>query len=427
MLSTSNGLLANTFRSVIAPYYDPFYGSKIANSYGGGVKNPYWGAWGCNVIFSGGHSNTNDNSVIIAEYQADRVEFKRVTDPAPVYGTGTDSTTRLSNANGSIQAYLDWIGDPATDGQLQYGEFANLPTPYTQFNGQPGASHTYGILVAIGPEHGGAAQGTILKTTNPAVGRENWKGAIAAHALDLTTTDTSSPFWWRRATQRRRDEGFTHWRAPLLCTYVPTHHRVYITARGGTGGKVAWFDIALGDWVEGSGAPFDFHLADSSGAPGYDAESGCQFYVPERGLLLCCYSSGDEVRIQWMDVSVAQPTLGGTVALSQALSTVKLDGDTQAWRKSWGAATWCPDNSRIIVAGVEQDAEAAYEIEIPTRLTDTWIVTRAPYGAGQTFYPNGHTTYQKFQYDHKLRAITWFPFASTDGPDTMHVYRPRST
>lgn len=426
MLSTTNGLLANTFRSVIAPYYDPWYGSKIANSYGGGVKNPYWGTYGCNVLFSGGHSNTNDNSVIIAEYQADRVEFKRITDPVPWHGTGTDSATRLNNANGGIQAYLDWVGNPSTDGYLLYGEAANLPAPYAHFNGQPGASHTYGILVAIGPEHGGAANGTILKTQNPAVGRENWKGAVAAHALDLTTTDTSSPFWWRRQTNNRISSEST-WGAPILCCYVPIHNRVYMAFRAATTAVFRWFDIAAGTWVTSNRTPFAFNTADSSGAPGYDAESGCLFYVPERGLLLCCFSVGNQAVIEWMDVTVPNPTRGGRAPLSRALSTLKLPGDPQAWRKSWGAATWCPDNNRIIVAGVEQDDEAAYEIEIPAVLTDTWVVTRAPFGAGQRFYPNGHTTYQKFQYDHKLRAIVFFLGASTDGADTMHVYRPRST
>lgn len=425
VLTVANGKLANTFISTCSPYYDPFFYPKITNSYGGGIKNQYWGTYGCTLHYSGGHSNTNDNSVTISEYGATQVTFRRITDPIPWHGQATDATTITNNANGDIQSKIDWIGG-VVGGTMNYGEAIGLTGADAAWNGQPGASHQYGIGVVIGPEHGGATYGTYLTTAIPAVGRQNFKGTIAAHALALTsTTAASSTRFWTRHTNNRRDEAAS-WGAPILCTYVPAQNRVYMTRRGtGAYAPLRWYDVALGDWVEGTGSPFLFYLADSIGG---DAESGCQFFVPSRNLLICCFSSGNNVAIEWMDVSVDQPTRGGRATLSTSLSTRRLPADPEfSGKSSWGAATWCPDNNRIIAAGVAQDDAAAYEIEIPAVLTDTWTVTRAPYGSGQTFFPNVATTHHKFQYDHKLKSIYWFPGSASGVADTAWIYRPRGT
>lgn len=426
VLTVANGGLANSFRDVVAPYYDAFWFVKVANSYGGGAKNPYWGPYGCCIHFSGGHSNTNDNSVVISEYGATQVTFRRLTDPVPWFGQATDSTTKGNNSAANINALLDWVGDPNTTGVLQYGEATGLTGADAAWNGQPGASHTYGIPVVVGPADGGATYGTLYKTQNPAVGYINFKGTIAAHRLEFTsTTAESSTRAWVRDTNERFDEALS-WSSPTFCCYVPTHNRIYHVARGNSA-SVLWYDIATHDWVSGTGTPFGLNGSDVIGG---DAESGCLFYVPSRSLLICCYSASNVVVVQWMDVSASDPTLGGTATLSQSLSTLTLTTDPDPSRANWGAATWCPDNSRIIVAGVERDVDAAFEVEIPATLTDTWAVTRAPYGAGQTFYPNHHTTHQKFQYDIGLKAIYYFwrAYPVSDGiPDTAYVYRPRNT
>jgi hypothetical protein len=72
-LTVANGKLANNYRSQCAPYFGEFWYVKTANTYGGATKNPYWGTYGCAQFFSGGHANTNDNTVTIAEYGATQV------------------------------------------------------------------------------------------------------------------------------------------------------------------------------------------------------------------------------------------------------------------------------------------------------------------------------------------------------------------
>src|SRR4051812_16995146 len=54
----------NTFRSVVAPYFEGYYSVKIANDYSGGFLNPYFGTYGACLFFGGGHAACNDNSVI---------------------------------------------------------------------------------------------------------------------------------------------------------------------------------------------------------------------------------------------------------------------------------------------------------------------------------------------------------------------------
>jgi hypothetical protein len=130
------------------------------------------------------------------------------------------------------------------------------------------------------------------------------------------------------------------------------------------------------------------------------------------------------VKLQWMNVAagVTQPTVGSAVTLSQTI-TVDLP---------WSAICWCSHNSRLIVIGVAGDNSAAYEIEIPATLTNTWTVTRAPFGSGQTLVPADPAlgygaTWKKFQYDEKVRSIVYMPLASADGDDRVWVYRPRNT
>jgi hypothetical protein len=144
--------------------------------------------------------------------------------------------------------------------------------------------------------------------------------------------------------------------------------------------------------------------------------------VPSRSLLVFMYPLNGQLKVQWMDVSKAQPTLGGTASLSTSLAV----------SDPWSAACWCPHNNRILVAGVTGDNTAVHEIVIPQTLSNFWQVTRVPLGAGQTLVPPDRQadygiTWKKFHYDEKVRAIVYFPVASPDGNETMYVYRPRFT
>ena len=63
-----------------------------------------------------------------------------------------------------------------------------------------------------------------------------------------------------------------------------------------------------------------------------------------------------------MDVTAAQPTVGGRAVLATPLSVP----DT------WGAASWCGDSGRLLIFGVA--ASRVYELTIPTLLSATWPV-----------------------------------------------------
>ncbi|MBL8324415.1 MAG: hypothetical protein JNJ89_05590 [Rubrivivax sp.] len=320
-------------------------------------------------------------------------------DPTPWFGTGTDATTRYRNSVDNANASL------------------NMTYMESTLDGKPGAPHSYGGGDVIAPADGGAACGTFLQVIASAVNARNDAGAVAAHELPLDSTTTpSSARTWRRVTDAQANNTFGPWAAPQLTAHVPAQARVYIVPNGmNIPGLVRWFDRTSRTWVQGTGTGFSYDESD-----GWD--SGILFQVPERGLLLCLYPVGARLKIQWMNVTVNQPTLGTAVTLSQTLTL----------SMPWSAACWCPHNNRIIVAGVSGDNAAAYEIEIPAVLSSPWPVTRAPFGPGQTFTPADPSvgigvTWKKFHYDEKVRAIVYMPLAASEGDDRIWVYRPRFT
>ena len=401
LLTQSNGRLANHFRSQCAPYFSAFHFVKTVNDYSGSFKNPYWGTWGCTVFWGGGHAGTNDNTVTVAEYGTSAITFKRACDPTPWFGSGTDSSTRELNSTADANAFLNFTYMEST------------------IDGKPGAPHSYGSGDIVGPEYGGAANGSLLQVISAAVNYRNDAGAVAAHELRFeTTTTASSARSWRRLTNNTGSTNgpFGPGAAPNLTAFVGPQQRVYIVSNGANvPSLVRWFDRNANLWVRGSGVGFSYDEAD-----GFD--SGILFYVPQRDLLVCMYPLGGRLKVQWMNVSVAQPTLGSAVTLSMTLNLTL----------PWSAATWCPHNNRIILIGVTGDDTAAYEIEIPAVLSSAWTVTRAPFGAGQTLAPADPTrgiglTWKKFHYDEKVRSVVYMPLAMRDGDDQVWVYRPRST
>ncbi|MBL8325979.1 MAG: hypothetical protein JNJ89_13590 [Rubrivivax sp.] len=415
VLTNANGRLANRFRDTCPAYYDAENSAKVVNDYSTSFKNPYWGTWGCQVFFGGGHAGTNNNMVVVAEYGTNAITFKRVCDPTPWFGTGTDVNTQTLNSTGNANP----------------GSSAPVKLNFTYYDSQtpdgkirPGAPHSYASGDIIGPEHGGAAHGTFIQVIAAAVNAANDGGAVAAHKIDFADmTSAPSTRSWERVTPSTGTATFGDWPAPLYTAFVPPQGRIYITPNGpDVQGEVRWFDLAARTWVPGTGIGFSNGESD-----GFD--SGIKFYVPSRGLLVFLYPLNAQLKVQWMDVTKAQPTLGGTAVLSQALKV-----GASAASTNWSAACWCPLNNRIIVAGVfagsTMDTTAVYEISIPSVLGATWAVERAPLGPGQTLAPPDNqldrgVTWKKFFYDEKVRSIVFFPLASPDGNDTVYVYRPR--
>jgi hypothetical protein len=143
--------------------------------FSGGVFNPYFGAWGGLMLNGGGHTSHSDNSVFILDLNGAAPTWKRLTQK-PVYWQRSDS---------ALFGYQD-------------GEYTNNGT--TTF--QPAAAHVYDCLAVIGPQEGGAVNGTFIR---PCGLELTWKGDSAssrAHRLDLTNTIGSNFTFTRASTNR---------------------------------------------------------------------------------------------------------------------------------------------------------------------------------------------------------------------------------
>lgn len=142
VLSRANGRLANSFISQCASYYQPFYYAKTINDYSGSFLNPYFGTHGAVIFFGGGHAATNDNTVTGLVLGMESCTFRRLVDPSPIFGTDSSTATRTANAITSSAHFID----------MQRCEYL--------VDGQPAAPHSYSSGDVIGPDEGGAANGS---------------------------------------------------------------------------------------------------------------------------------------------------------------------------------------------------------------------------------------------------------------------------
>lgn len=142
-------------------------------------------------------------------------------------------------------------------------------------------------------------------------------------------------------------------------------------------------------------------------------------YIPERKVLIFFDTYNTQLRTRYMDVSVTNPGWSSTtITLSQPLST----------GESWAAALWDPDDHRILLGDVANDPNAIYEVALPSNLSsDSWTVVRSPLTNGDTILWAPSTTYKKWSYNEKIKAVVYMPYASRAGSDdVVYVYRPRS-
>ena len=400
MLTQSSGHLVNKFNSCAAPYFNnPFYFAKIVNDYSGSFLNPHFGQRGAIIFFGGGHAATNDNSVV-GLVLGETCRFTRLVDPSPVASTGTDIAS--INAN---------IFRNGTD-------FANNGWADSVVDQKPASPHSYGSGDVMGPTEGGAANGSFIRVLNGAAGYGGYIGAEAAHKVDFATLDGSADgskpsYEWKRLAKKEgavfNAAAVGTVGAPQWSAFVPKQRRVYYASRNFAPQR--WFDVSANNYVVGTGAGLD-PTADGP-------DNGILFHVPERDLLVFMDRSNGFLRIRFCDVSGGQPSWINTPAwISHALNI----------GTGWACACWCPDNERIIVGDVSGDASAAYEVSIPTSLSDRWQVSRAPFGPGQRINFAPSCTYKKWSYNPKVRGIVYMPYASKDaGDDTVYVYRPRGT
>jgi len=448
-LTVANGGLSNSYISQCAPYFTTFSFAHTNATWGGAFKNPYWGAFGCTLFSSGGHGNHNDNSITILEYGATQMTFKRVMDPTPYFGTGTDGTTKQYNSNATSS---DSIGTTTVMGGMDltpaYNYATEFPTvrPTWIYNygvstlggkTRAGASHTYGGRVFVGPTDGGAANGTLFSIWQPALNQFSQNGCRAAICVDFasTTTPSSSLEWTLHGAPSGAYDG-QYGTSPIIAEFVPTQKRIYYVTRA-TNFPPRWYDMdpASGTYktyVTGTGTGFSFNDMD---APGSFAESGALMFIPSRNILVCAFAYGGVCRLEWMDVSVSQPTLGGTATLSATFPVSNY----------WGGITWCPDNNRLIAfgTGVRGDMtqrNIVYEIQIPSTLTSTWTVVSTT-AVGTMPDLNTYQAYtsvvgdpwqyhygKRTEYDKRLKCITYYSNHDAEtAPDAVYIYRPRNT
>ena len=205
--------------------------------------------------------------------------------------------------------------------------------------------------------------------------------------------------------------------APVLCGLDHDNLRAFIFPNA-TAMNMQWLALASGAYqVSATKAPFDVDGSDSAGV-GYDA-SATIIEIPERGLLVMAQRRGGVLRLDWADVSVADPEVGGTATLS---ATVTLPD------AEWSAACWCSDNGRIIVGGLA-DGDVA-EITVPATLTNTWTVTVVSPPSGGLDTGEAGLGYSNtrglFDDNPRTKCIT-LPFVGTSGDDQVRVYRPTGT
>ncbi len=396
-MSQSNGRLTNSFISQCAPYFAPYYFAKIVNDYSGSFLNPYFGSHGAVLFFGGGHAATNDNTLAALIVGPDTCSFRRLVDPSPLFGSDNSNATLAANTLNSGTTFVN----------MTYAEYL--------IDGKPASPHSYSCGDVIGPAHGGAANGTFMRVLNSAAGFNGSVGAEAAHRVDFATT--SGPYQWQRVTDNHGFHGGPGGRAsnlapPNWTAWVPGQNRIYIESRAAGGiQRLSWFDRTTSTWVTGTG---QLRLNDAE----MGDVSGAMFHVAERNLLIFADCKSGVLRLQYLDTTQNQPSWIGAVTLSQPVAL-------EQW---FNTACWCEDNQRILVGELRGDNQAIFEVEIPSNLRQPWTATRAPFGAGQSIPWAVNSSYKKWTYNPRVKAVIYFPRADFNGAnDVVYVYRPRNT
>jgi hypothetical protein len=438
-LTKANGWLTNNLKDVCAPYYESTMFWNIRNGDAGPTLNPYWGTFGGLVIHGAGHASTNDNTVAMLEFGQSAMAFKRLTDPTPLYGTGTDGTTRLKNSKGNLfsDTGAAWV-------DLSRGEFThrvNSPSDLTRValdnpGSNPAGSHTCGIGDVVGPADGGAAHGTYYNIVRDSWADAGYPTVAAAHKVDFASASgAAGSYSWQRAVETV--PGVIGQLIPAWTQYVSKQNRIYYEARWATALRTPrWLDLSAGKYVIGTGAGRNNSLIT-------DSVGGRLVYVPERDLLLWCGAEGGSTTTLNATLSIRYMSVGVADTNPSWVSTKATLSQTLPVPNGFSAMTWCADNSRLLVANVlaasgsPTPANAVYEIEIPSTLSGTWTVTEVALPSGQTLpIPQqtanithwGAPTYKGWEYNPKLRSVVYYPQAPTAPyADTVYLYRPRNT
>jgi hypothetical protein len=362
----------NTFLSLRAgqlPDWD-FVFYTIVDNFSGGVFNPYWGPLGALILHGGGHSATYDNSVLILDFND--LTFKRLSDASP-------QTT-----------FNDMHDDPL---------FNQVTAEYA--DGQPGSGHTFDTLAILPPNDGGAAAGSLIRTTSHAVHRRISRSTLWAHRFDLNTNVT------RASWIRWSSNGPTTYRSPGACSaYDPKRRRFWwLAGLSSLPPVIRYLDVASREQRE---------IRYTSGvhvAPPAQPDSMTMRYDPVRDLLLLTVTVEGSLRIAYLrceapEAGWFEPTLSAQIP-SQS-----------GWAHPFDHV---PEIDRFVMLA-PADNGAVYEIAVPDSLSSIWQVTRQAF-SGLTTIPVKRVAGKRWSYSPAIKAFVWLASSTAE----LHVYRPVGT
>jgi hypothetical protein len=281
---------------------------------------------------------------------------------------------------------------------------------------KPASVHSYGYGDVVPPSDGGGPMGTYFQAT---VAAGHYKGINygGPHNLKIASSTGTQGNVWSRATATAPPIGDFDY-APVHSVYVPEQKRSYVVGRSNRRGP-HWFDHTTKTFQRGTGVPFE---DTPDPAPEYPYDSGLVLHIPERKLLVAIFRVARKLRVQWMDISTLNPTLGGTATLSEVIEVPITNTNTP-----WHHGFYFPDSGKIVLGKTllrgttTIDTQAVYELEIPNKLTDNWKATRRPFASGIIDWS---ITWQGMMYLPALKSALFFPKAEDTAPDTVYVYRP---
>lgn len=399
VLTTSNGKLTNTFTSQCVSYFDPFFMPNIVNAYSSTFLNPYFGDYGMLFCQGAGHASTNNNQAVGLVLGKDTCTFQALIAPTPLFGSTSADAFANDTQNAGALVNTTW-GEYTVDNKV-------------------GSQHSRSTFVCIPPAFGGAQYGSMAQATKWSIASVGVPTACcASHRVDFNAL--TGPYSWTRIAAgtlgniEPNQDG----------CYVPGQNRIYVeTNSSGGSNPPRWLDLTTKQYVFGTGARRDMNKA---------AFSSALFFVPSRDLLVFmdCEAGTGHLRLQYAAI---RANADDVLSPQPSWTFATLSGGPYTVVAGWGVACWCEDNNRILAASINGDNAAVWEIDIPLVVTNTWTVTRAPFGAGQSIgfidSSDGQATSGvRWTYNPKTKSIVYYGYAATSGnSDTVWAYRPRGT
>ena len=356
VLTVANGRLANNVSDVQAPYYELYGQRSLFSAYAGGVFNPHWGALGAYFYTGGGHAGNNENTAYCLSI-GEQCVWGRLNDPTPIFGAGTDQTTKYNNS---------------------FTSFSGLPninplTCASPVDGQVLGTHTWGHLVVLPPTES-APKGTLFMPWATVAGRNTGADqtySFTSYAIPIASesTPSASRKWVAQYTSPTLPYGtaFQNLVAPPTFAVhdTPSNRTLLIHRRNG---PVRWYDHTPGfagdRFVSGTGTALNLIDSSSAGGPPLHVVG-----VPERRLAVMVYRRAglSYLSAQVMDMSLAQPAWNNAPANFTA--QIQVDAD-------WSCVAWSQLKQRLVIGDVKGNRGILWLVQIPTVLSDPWVCTQ---------------------------------------------------